>query len=475
MRLKKLVVCTLSLFIAVSAFAKDGAIDEKLLQKFEGQLEKIENKDQIVNMVTNNKIKDISLNHKKVISHNKLYSLKLKSTKISNQKSSGRCWAFAGGNLITPKVMTDLQLSDFQISESFIAFYDKLEKGNFFLERIIELRDRPLDDRSVQNEFSSLFGDGGWMHYFLNLIEKYGVVPKEIMPETKQSSATSTLNKLGKTLLRSFAAELLEMHHKGKNLKALRSRKDEMLAELYQFLVFNFGKPPQSFTYRYEFNDKDDTTKTEKEIVEKDYTPKSFFEEFYASSLPEYVAIVHNPTMDYDTRYLLEESRNIYEEDDFDVINLPIEELKKYARASIIDSQAVWFACDIGKENFKTDAILDVDIYDYNKTLGLDFKMTKKERLLYGDIAPTHAMVLTGIDTALTGETTKWLVENSWGTKAGKDGYWNMYDDWFDEYVLLVIVDKNRLSDDHKKLFDSKPKMIKDWQPFFLALRNLEQ
>ena len=462
------------LLLSLSVFAQDGAIDEKLLSQFENKLDNLNNSDQLINMVTNNKIKDIALNHDKVIRHNKLYSHSLKSTKISNQKSTGRCWAFAGGNLITPKVMTKLQLSDFQISESYLAFYDKLEKGNIFLERIIELRDRPINDRSLQGVFDYLFGDGGWMHYFISLIEKYGIVPKEIMPETKQSSATGALNRLGKTLLRSFAAELLEMHKNGKNEKALRSRKKEMLSDLYQFLVLNYGKPPKSFTYRYEYKDKEDTTKTEKEIIEREFTPKSFFSEFYGSTLPEYVAIVNNPTMDFNTRYLMNESRNIYEEKDFDVINLPIEELKKYARQSIIDSQAVWFACDVGQENYRTDAIMDVDIYDYNNTLKLDFKMTKKERLMYNDISPSHAMVLTGIDTAQTGETVKWLVENSWGTKAGNDGFWNMYDRWFDEYVLLVIIDKSMLSEKDQKLFESKPKIVEDWQPFFLALRNLE-
>ncbi len=474
MKLKLSIFFIAFLLFSITVSAQDGAIDQKLLDSFEKELGKNDNADLLINMVTNNKIKDISLNHEKVISHNKLYSLKLKSTKISNQKSSGRCWVFAGGNLITPKVMTKLQLSDFQISESYIAFYDKLEKGNFFLERIIELRDRPLDDRSLQGEFQSLFGDGGWMHYFLNLIEKYGVVPKEIMPETKQSSSTGTLNNLGKTLLRTYAAELREMHKNGKKVKDLRKRKEEMLSELYRFLILSYGKPPKSFVFRYEYKDEDDTTKTENEIIEKEYTPKSFFDEYYGSSTPNYVAIVNNPTMPYNTRFILEESRNIYEQEDFDVINLPIDDLKKYARASILDSQAVWFACDVGKENYRTDAIMDVDIYDYNNTFGIDFKMSKKDRIRYGDIAPTHAMVLTGLDTTQTGETVKWLVENSWGKKMGKDGFWNMYDDWFDEYLLLIIVDKNILSADDQKLFDSKPKMIKDWQPFFLALRNLE-
>ena len=461
-------------FCSLSISAQDGAIDEKLLQKFESNVNTINNIDQLINMVTNNSIKDISLNHEKVISHNELYSHKLKKTGITDQASSGRCWAFAGNNLLSSKVMTDLQFSEFEMSESFIAFYDKLEKGNFFLERIIEMRDRPLDDRSLQNELSGMFGDGGWHNYFLDIVKKYGMVPKEIMPETKQSASTGMLNNLGQTLLRSYASELLQMHKDGKKLKALRARKDELLGELYHFLVLNYGKPPKSFVYRYEFKDKDDTTKTEKQIIEKEYTPKSFFDTYFGSSLPEYVAIVNNPAMEFNKAYLLKESRNIYENSDFTVINLPIEDLKNYARKSILDSQAVWFACDIGKDNYRNDALLKTDIYDYSKTLGIDFSLSKRDRILYHDMSPNHAMVLTGLDTAQTGETVKWLVENSWGKKAGDDGYWNMYDDWFSEYILLIVVDKNLLSDEHKKLFDSKPQIIADWEPFFLALKHLE-
>ena len=472
---KKLLFITCALTLcSLTAFAADGAIDEKLLQKFEKQVDGTNNIEQLINIVTNNNIKDVSLNHEKVISHNELYTSKLKKTGITDQESSGRCWAFAGNNLLSSKVMTDLQFSEFEMSESFIAFYDKLEKGNFFLERIIELRDRPLDDRSLQNELSNLFGDGGWHNFFLDIVQKYGMVPKEIMPETKQSASTGMLNNLGQSMLRSFASELLQMNKEGKKLKALRARKDEMLGDLYQFLVLNYGKPPKSFVYRYEYKDKEDTTKTEKEIIEKEYTPKSFYDTYFGSSLPEYVAIVNNPAMEFNKAYHLKESRNIYENSDFTVINLPIEDLKTYTRKSILDSQAVWFACDIGKDNYRKDAILDVDIYDYNKTLGLNFTMSKKDRILYHDMSPNHAMVIAGLDTAKTGETVKWLIENSWGSKAGDDGYWNMYDDWFSEYVLMIVIDKNLLSDNHVKLFESKPMIIEDWQPFFLALKHMD-
>ena len=474
MKARSLLVLALIVFFAGSISAENGAIDENLLKSFKSKTDKEPNKELIINAVTNNKINDISLNREKVVNHSKLFSHKLKSSGITDQASSGRCWAFAGTNLFSPKVMTKLQLADFEISQAYIAFYDKLEKSNFFLERIIELRDKPLTDRSMEGLISYMFGDGGWWHYFLGLIDKYGIVPKEIMPETKQSAATGMVNNLGKTLLRSYASELRTMHENGKSVKDLRKRKDEMLAEVYKLLIYNYGTPPTDFVYRYEYKDKEDTLMKEKIIIENEYTPKSFYNEFFGENMPEYVAIVDNPTMEYNKLYRMEASRNIYENADFEVINLPIEKLKAYTRQSLLDSQAVWFACDVGQENYRDDAIMKTGIYDYEKIFGIDFSMTKKERLAYEEISPTHAMVITGVDTTKSGENRKWLVENSWGKKAGDDGFWYMYDDWFTEYVLLVIVDKNMLSDEDKKLFDSKPQIIADWEPFFLALRNIE-
>ncbi len=244
-------------------------------------------------------------------------------------------------------MMTKLQMSEFELSQSYLAFFDKLEKANFFLERIIELRDKPLDDRSLQLEMQYLFGDGGWYHYYTGLINKYGVVPKSVMPETKQSSKTGMLNKLGKTLLRKFAGELRAMNDDGKKVSQLRDRKDEQMFEVYKLLVYNYGKPPAEFSFRYEFKeeeieDKDsteiaegigleaveetdgedddaDVEEKEKELVTRTFTPKSFFNEFYGESIPEYIAITNIPTKKFNQLYDLKERRNIYEDTDFKV------------------------------------------------------------------------------------------------------------------------------------------------------------
>jgi len=261
------------------------------------------------------------------------------------------------------------------------------------------------------------------------------------------------------------------MYKNGKSVEELRVRKEEMLGDIYKLLIFNYGKPPKEFIFQYEIKNKDKSDI--KELVEKKYTPKSFFSEYFGDYLPEYVALTNITTRDFDTPFLLEASRNISEDKDFLVLNLSIDKVKEYSKKSLLNDHPVWFACDVGQQNYRDSGIYRDGIYDYETTLGLDFSISKADRIDYGDISPNHAMVITAVDTSSTGSTIKWQVENSWGTKTGDKGMWTMYDNWFDEYVLLVIVDKSLLSDEDKQILDKKPVIIPDWEPFFMALRNI--
>ena len=206
---------------AIGAGANDGQIDNALLEQFEKEFDSHGNQTAIINAVTNNNINQLALNRELMIAHDKLLDHKVESSGIIDQKSSGRCWIFAGTNVLAPRVMKRLDLDDFELSESYLAFYDKLEKSNLFLETMIEMRDRPVDDRSLNSYLGWMFGDGGWFHYFSDLLAKYGAVPIGAMPESKQSNKTGSVNKLGKTLLRRYTAELRRMHKDGKSLKEL--------------------------------------------------------------------------------------------------------------------------------------------------------------------------------------------------------------------------------------------------------------
>jgi bleomycin hydrolase len=190
--------------------------------------------------------------------------------------------------------------------------------------------------------------------------------------------------------------------------------------------------------------------------------------------MPEFVALVNNPTFEYNKTYRFEGGRTVFETADMVVLNLPIERLKEYTFKSLLDSQVVWFACDVGLDNFNDSGFFAVGVYDYNTTFGIDFNITKADRINYKDMSPNHAMAITGADTTSTGVPRKWQVENSWGSAKGNSGYWTMYDSWFDEYVLLVMIDRSKLSAEDSGRFDDKPVLIEEWRPFFRALDNLK-
>lgn len=458
------------ILLAGSAAASDGQLDSGLLEKLEQAFADRGDQTAYFNAVANNKLADLALNHQLLTDHNEFVNYKLESSGITNQKSSGRCWLYAGLNVYTPNIMTRLGLSDIELSHAYLAFYDKLEKANMFLEQIIAFRAAPMSDRKLRIVLASPFGDGGWYSYFTGLIDKYGVVPAATMPETRQSSATGTINKLASRYLRGCAAELRRLHEAGQKVKALRQRKEEMLAEVYQLLALSYGEPPQKFEYRYE--PKEDSLKNDVEV--KEYTPRTFAKEFLGEEMPEFVALMNDPNRAYDLPYQGEWSRNMYEIDDFTLLNLPIEKLKHYTMKALLDSQLVWFACDVGKEHSKTEGLLASGLYQYDRLLGVNFELTKAERLAYGDGSATHAMAITGVDTTDSGDAAKWLVENSWGKKKGNDGFWYMYPQWFDDYVYVVIVDKRLLEADDLAKMDRTPIKSEMWDVLMQSLKTLE-
>lgn len=458
----------LALMSALSLSAADNrGLDPVLINRIQGTFDAVGYSPATINAVTNNDIKALSLSREKVCAFDNLFNVRLKSTGITNQAGSGRCWLFAGLNCFSPGVCKKLDLSKFEFSQPYLAFWDKMEKANFFLEEIIRLRERPLYDRELMLTLEGPFGDGGWWHYATSLIEKYGVVPITAMPESKQSSNTGTVNFLAERKLRSFAAELRRAYAEGASENQLRQRKEQMLAEIYQLLVFAYGRPPKEFVYRYKVND---STITEP----KTYTPKSFYDEFIGGPLPEYAVLMNNPAKGYDSLYQIEGSRNMADREDLTMLNLSIDALKDYCLKALLDSQAVWFACDVGVDNFNDSGVFRLGIYDFASTLGISFDIAKADRITLGDSYPNHAMTLVGVDTAADGTPTKWLVANSWGEKPGDDGYWTMYNDWFDMNVYLAVVRKDLLSDADRKKLDQKPTVLPSWDPFYQAAKRIQ-
>lgn len=420
----------------------------------------------LTDIVANDKLEDIALNRARLIAHNSFINHRIKSGTITHQRGSGRCWMFAGFNVLRPHVIKKYNLKDFEFSESYLQFWDKLEKSNFFLQGMIDLADRPLDDRLLRNHLDDPLGDGGWWTYFTDLVEKYGVVPKEIMPESYSSSATGTMNALLTAKLMEMGLALRLQAQAGACAEDLCAEKEAQLTEIYRLLVLNFGPPPQEFLWRYETADSTQTVTYPRRL-----TPRDFFRDVIDLDLRRYVALFNYPGKPYDVNYAFEASRNMYDRSDFNLINLPIDSLKVYALRSLLDSTAVWFACDVGKENHSPAGILARGIYNYSDLYRTSFALPKADLIQMELITPNHAMTFVGVDTLGT-RPMKWLVENSWGAEAGDDGLWYMYDDWFDRYLFGVIVHERYLSERIRRIAAEAPTILPPWDPMY-ALSHL--
>ena len=451
------------LFVNLPAAKSDGALTPKFLDemrasvKFEGPWKTV------YNALLNNKIKDLALDHDKLIKHEDLFNVSTKTKGITNQKSSGRCWLFASLNHLRAHMISKYNLDEFEFSQNYLAFYDKLEKANMFLEIIIEYRDRDMYDRELQDWFYSPFGDGGWWFYVVELIDKYGCVPRDVMPETKSSGNTAMMNKLISSKLRQAGSEIRKMAAEGKTIQDLRSYKQDVMKEVYKMLVMNLGMPPTEFEWRYVEKKEDDKDSTI--TPRKTYTPRQFYKDVVGVDLRDYVTLSDHPSQPKFKPYRSQTSRNMFDKEDHAYLNLPIDTLRNYAYRMILDSLPVVFACDVGQDNDNTEGIFQPGIYDYESVYGVSFDMTKSERFTYGDINTTHMMLLTACDTA-NGQPVKWKVENSWGKDRGDGGYWTMYDDWFTDYVFEVIVPRKYLSKEILKINEMEPVVLPPWDPY---------
>jgi bleomycin hydrolase len=390
------------------------------------------------------------------IDHYFKYRVKVKG--ITDQKSSGRCWMFSSLNALRPLVIKKYRVEEFDFSHNYLYFWDIFEKSNLFLENIIGTAKRPFDDRDVEFLFKAPIADGGHWSFFYNVAEKYGVVPQEVMPETAHSNSTSEMRSLLNERLRGGGYKLRQMAVAGKKTPELQAEKKAILADAYRILALCLGEPPVNFTWRYKT--KGDTIK---EL--SSYTPKQFYKEIVPSdySASSYVMVVNDPTREYYKMFEVESCRNSHEGINWCYLNLPIDELKKAALASIKANESLYAACDVNKQHNRETGILDPSMYNYQALLGTTFDMDKKARILTYQSSSSHAMLLMACDTDNDDVPTKWEFENSWGDKAGNKGYLTFTDSWFNEYLFCIVAHRRFLSDKAVAALGQKPTILPMW------------
>lgn len=394
-----------------------------------------------------------------------------KTGPITNQKSSGRCWLFATTNVIRYGIMKRFKLKDFQLSQSYLFFWDKLNKSNYYLELMIQHADLPIDDRLITHLSGDLISDGGQWDMSVNLIEKYGLVPQAIYPESTHSSLSGPLNSLLKTklrehalILRDLAASLRGAHIREETVIAtLRAKKEALMKEIYNIMTATLGVPPNpNKKFVWEYIDADDKT------GRWEGSPKEYYEQFGTKpfSPAESFSLINDPRNEYSKLYTVDKLGNIWNGRPVLYVNTEIDNMKQMVVKLIKAGQPVFFGCDVGKFSDKDTGIMDTALFEYENAFDIKLGLTKAERLQLGDSSMTHAMVISGVHLDLEDRPVRYKVENSWGETAGKEGYFIMTDEWFNEYVYQVVVPKALAPKELVHVFESgNPIVLPPWDP----------
>ena len=455
------------LFLACGAMAYTGSLGAQTigageLQQIKAGFVKDANTAALQNMLTqDNNIKNKTLNWdmQGKIDHYFKYRVNVKG--ITNQYNSGRCWMFTSMNVLRPSVMEKYNVASFDFSHNYNYFWDIFEKSNLFLENMIATADKDMDDREVVTFFRSPVDDGGVWNLFYNVAEKYGVVPQSVMPETAHSNDTQQMIGIIKERLRGGGYKIREMAAAGKKEADLRAEKITVLKDIYRVLALCLGEPPVEFAWRYKDKDgniqalKSTPMECYKGIIPADYDPQN------------YVMIMNDPTRPYYQVYDIKNYRNTVEGINWVYLNLPNEDIKAAALESIKNNEAMYASCDVGKQSNTKQGVMDPNLYQTAQLLGIDLGMDKKARILTRQSGSSHAMALIACDTDENDNPVKWEFENSWGAASGNNGYLTFTDDWFDEYMFRIVINKKYLDSKAIEALKKKPVLLPVWDYMF--------
>ena len=463
--MKKTIIILLSALYINNMYAqtREGGISPQMLQQIQRSQQASPADKALRNAIAANNIDVLAKNHDNAKALDTYFSHETKKQSITDQKSSGRCWMFSGLNVLRANFEQRTDSMKVKFSQDYLFFWDQLEKANLMLQGVIDTGEKPIDDQRVQFFFHHPLSDGGTFCGVADLAEKYGLVPREVMPETYSSNNTSKMRALMASKLREYGLQLREMVAKGKKAKDLQAAKTQMLATVYRMLTLTLGEPVKEFSYAFK-------GKKGKPMTEvKKYTPMSFYQEVVGDKLNgTFIMVMNDPRRPYYKTYEVEYDRHTYDGHNWKYLNLPMEDIEEMAIASIKDGRKLYSSYDVGKMLDRKRGYADTENFDYESLFGVTFGMDKAQRIATFDSGSTHAMTLTAVDLDENGKARKWKVENSWGSDWGQDGCLIMTDRWFREYMFRLVVNKKYVSDKLLKDYEQKPIMVMPEDPLFL-------
>lgn len=430
-------------------------LTSKMVEKLKKEFHSRKDAEIIARAIQKNGIKAASEDPTASERLHRAFSYEIKTGKPTNQRHSGRCWSFAALNTLRHKFATKYKFKDFELSQNYLFFWDRIERANMFFQKIIATADKPLHDRTVDFYLSFALNDGGQWANAASIIEKYGVVPEYVMPDTHNTKDTSDVAEVFDSLMRKDAIELRAMVQTNASATELQEAQERMMGDVYKIVAYSFGEPPAKFDLEY----RDDDKKFHQVLG---LTPLKFYHEYFDTNLSDYVVVTNAPDHEMDRSYLMPAQDSVVDGLPIKFVNVPFAELQEGAIKQLQAGETVWVGNDVLQQMDRKRGLMDAKLYHREELLDVDFVMDKKHRLETKQAVVSHAMTLTGFDM-VNDQPTRWKIENSWGKDNGDNGYFVMTQDWFEEYTYEAVINKKYLSDRVKKVAASEPVTLPAW------------
>ncbi|MCC4517738.1 C1 family peptidase [Limosilactobacillus reuteri] len=430
-------------------------LTSKMVEKLKKEFHSRKDAEIIARAIQKNGIKAASEDPTASERLHRAFSYEIKTGKPTNQRHSGRCWSFAALNTLRHKFATKYKFKDFELSQNYLFFWDRIERANMFFQKIIATADKPLHDRTVDFYLSFALNDGGQWANAASIIEKYGVVPEYVMPDTHNTKDTSDVAEVFDSLMRKDAIELRAMVQTNTSATELQEAQERMMGDVYKIAAYSFGEPPAKFDLEY----RDDDKKFHQVLG---LTPLKFYHEYFDTNLSDYVVVTNAPDHEMDRSYLMPAQDSVVDGLPIKFVNVPFAELQEGAIKQLQAGETVWVGNDVLQQMDRKRGLMDAKLYHREELLDVDFVMDKKHRLETKQAVVSHAMTLTGFDM-INDQPTRWKIENSWGKDNGDNGYFVMTQDWFEEYTYEAVINKKYLSDRVKKVAASEPVALPAW------------
>lgn len=383
------------------------------------------------------------------------FSYEIKTGKPTNQRHSGRCWSFAALNTLRHKFANKYHFKDFELSQNYLFFWDRIERANMFFQKIIETADRPFHDRLVDFYLDFSLNDGGQWANAAAIIEKYGVVPEYVMPDTHNTKDTSDVAEVMNYMMRKDALALRRLVKGGAGSDELKATQDKMMADVYKVAAYSFGEPPAQFDLEF----RDDDKKFHQACGLK---PLDFYHQYFNTDFNDYVVVTNAPDHEYGRVYSMPSQDSVVGGVPIRFMNVPFADLQAAAIKQLQAGETVWVGNDILQQMDRKRGLMDAKLYRRADLLDVDFTMDKKDRLESRQAEVTHAMTLTGFDL-VDDQPVRWKIENSWGKENGDNGYFVMSQDWFKEYTYEAVINRKYLPAKLQQLAVSEPTELSAW------------